>query len=113
MLILVVAACSEEDPDVVFVGEETEGRLVVETRSGGHHNYLVIGPDGRFLPVTRQVVMAVDRAGRGIYYSVERIIGYGEQAKLRQIGFEEVIQSHRMINRLREFQLIAGAQSGR
>lgn len=108
MLILIVDARPETDSEVIVFNNNTAGELVVIITSGAQHRHIVVGIDGRFSSLRREVVMQRDRTGKGVYYSVDLNLGQAQQARLRQMSFDEVAQSREMINRMRVFQLIAG-----
>ena len=63
-------------------------------------------------PLARyEMIMRINRAGRGIYYTVEPIGGTSPRLRLRQAKFDDLQQSPNMLQRMRQFELIAGSHS--
>ena len=97
---------------VVSLRSSGAGQLVVSTTSGMQSRFIIVGTDRRTPSTARQVLMQVDRAGRGLYYAVEPISGQAGRARLRQISFDDVRQSPEMIRRMSLSAHSWGARAG-
>lgn len=111
MLMSITAVAGRTDSDVVTIRSPNDGIVIITTMKNAQSRYIVVGTDTR-PPITRpQVVMQVDRSERGVYYSVQPILGNFQQARLRLIPFDNIRQSSIMINQIRQFQIIAEAHN--
>lgn len=70
MLIVVTGA----DLEVNIVQSSSAGQLVMTTTNGTRNNYIIVETDACTSLGGQQVVMHVDRAGRGMYYLVQPVV---------------------------------------
>ena len=96
--------------EVEFTGNSSSGRLVLA--DGVLSDFIVVGTDRSSSLARYDMIMRINRAGRGIYYTVEPIGGTYPRLRLRQANFDDLQQSPNMLQRrMRQFELIAGSHS--
>ena len=95
--------------DVEFAGNTSSGRLVL--LDGALSEYLVVGRNGSSPLARLAMVMRVDRSERGVSYSVETVARHPSRLRLRPATFDDLQQSTSVLQRMREFELIAGSRN--